>query len=124
MVATSIDKFYAADAGPSLARKGRHALAGGGGRLRNRAFLDHEVSEFQPSGDVIYLLGFDKRLWRLHAGGKTRDPVDEAAAAFEAVDASVGSCWDRMERCGGKRETFIVDQGRTADFRIRLCRRR
>ncbi len=89
MVATSIDKFYAADAGPLFLLEKDGTLWRAAEDGSNRAFLDHEVSEFQPSGDVIYLLGFDKRLWRLHAGGKTRDPVDEAAAAFEAVDASV-----------------------------------
>ena len=55
----------------------------------NGTLLDHEVADFQPIGDVVYIVGTDKRLWRLHADGKSRDPVDEKVAAFQAI----GSTW-------------------------------
>ncbi len=89
MVAASIDKFHATDAGPLFLLEKDGTLWRAGEDGSNRAFVDHEVADFQPSGDVVYVLGVDKRLWRWRADGKTRDAVDEAVAGFKAVDASV-----------------------------------
>jgi hypothetical protein len=88
-VAASIAKFAATDAGPLFLLEKDGTLWRGGEDGANRAFVDHEVADFQPSGDLVYVLGVDKRLWRWRADGKSRDAIDEAVAGFQAVDASV-----------------------------------
>jgi hypothetical protein len=88
MVAPSIAKFTATDVGMLFLLEKDGTLWRAGEDGANRTFLDHQVADFQPSGDFIYVLGLDKRLSRLHADGKIREPVDETVAAFQAVDAS------------------------------------
>jgi hypothetical protein len=89
MVAPSIDRFSATDAGDLFLLEKDGTLWRASDDGSNRVFLDHGVANFQPRGDLVYILGTDKRLWRLHADGKTRDPVDQNVAGFQAVDASL-----------------------------------
>jgi hypothetical protein len=89
LIAPSIDKFYATDAGPLLLLEKDGTLWRADEAGANRVFLDHNVQNFQQVGDLVYVLGVDKRLWRLHADGKTRDLVDETVADFQAVDATL-----------------------------------
>jgi hypothetical protein len=89
LVAQTVAEFRATPAGPLLILEKDGTLWRADGDGANRAFLDHQVADAQPAGDGVYVLGTDKRLSRLHADGKTRDPVDDNVAAFQAVDASI-----------------------------------
>jgi hypothetical protein len=89
MVAQSVRQFRATVAGPLFVLENDGTLWRADADGANRAFLDHEVGDFQPVGDLVYIAGTDKRLWRLHADGKGRDLVDENVAAFQAVDSTL-----------------------------------
>jgi hypothetical protein len=89
MVAPSVIEFRATEAGPLFVLEKDGTLWRAEGDGSNRAFLDHEVGDFQPIGDVVYIAGTDKRLWRLHADGKTRDLVDENVAAFQGINSTL-----------------------------------
>ena len=88
MVAQSVSRFRATEAGPLFVLEKDGTLWRSDGDGSNRAFLDHQVGEAQPTADSIYVLGTDKRLSRLHADGKTRDVVDENVSAFQVVDST------------------------------------
>jgi hypothetical protein len=88
MVAQSVSRFRATEAGPLFVLEKDGTLWQSDGDGSNRTFIDHEVGEVQPTADSIYVLGTDKRLSRLHADGKGRDPVDENVSAFQAVDST------------------------------------
>jgi hypothetical protein len=88
MVAQSVSAFRATNAGPLLVLEKDGTLWRSDGDGAGRSFLDHEVSDAQPTGDAVYVLGTDKRLSRLHADGKTRDAVDDNVSAFQAVDST------------------------------------
>jgi hypothetical protein len=89
MVAQSVSQFRATEAGPLFVLEKDGTLWRAEADGSNQTFLDHEVSDFQPVGDLVYIAGTDKRLWRLHADGKGRDLVDEDVAAFQAIDSAV-----------------------------------
>ena len=86
MVAQSVSRFRATEAGQLFVLEKDGTLWRSDGDGANRAFLDHQVGDAQPTADSIYVLGTDKRLSRLHADGKTRDIVDENVSTFQAVD--------------------------------------
>lgn len=88
MVAQSVSRFRASEAGPLFVLEKDGTLWRSDGEGSNRTFVDHEVGDVQPAGDSLYVLGTDKRLSRLHADGKGRDPVDEKVSAFQAVDST------------------------------------
>jgi hypothetical protein len=88
MVAQSVSRFHATEAGPLFVLEKDGTLWRSDGDGSNRTFLDHEVGDVQPAADAVYVLGTDKRLSRLHADGKGRDPVDENVSAFQAVDST------------------------------------
>jgi hypothetical protein len=89
IVAQSVNRFRATEAGPLLVLEKDGTLWRSEGDGSKRTFVDHEVGDFRPVGDVVYIAGTDKRLSRMHADGKTRDPVDENVAGFQAIDASL-----------------------------------
>jgi hypothetical protein len=88
-VAQSVSQFRASEAGPLFELEKDGTLWRSDGDGSNRTFLDHEIADVQPAGDSVYVLGTDKRLSRLHADGKGRDPVDENVSTFQAVDATI-----------------------------------
>jgi hypothetical protein len=89
MVAQSVSQFRATEAGTLFVLEKDGTLWRADGDGSNRTFLDHEVGDFQPIGDIVYVVGTDKRLWRLHADGKGRDLVDETVAGFQAINPTV-----------------------------------
>ena len=54
-----------------------------------QTFLEHEVNDFQPVGDLVDVATTDKRLWRLRPDGHGRDLIDQNVAAFQAVSATL-----------------------------------
>ena len=88
MVAQSVNLFRASETGPLFVLEKDGTLWRSDGDGANRTFLDHEVADVQPAGDCVYVLGTDKKLSRLHADGKSRDPVDETVSAFQAMDST------------------------------------
>jgi hypothetical protein len=89
MVAQSVSQFRATEAGPLFVLEKDGTLWRADGDGSNRTFLDHEVGDFQPIGDFVYIAGTDKRLRRLHADGKGSDQIDENVAAFQAIDSTL-----------------------------------
>jgi hypothetical protein len=87
-VAQSVARFRAAEAGPLFVLEKDGTLWRSDSAGANRTFLDHEVADFQPAADSVYVLGTDKRLSRLHADGKGRDAVDDNVSTFQAVDST------------------------------------
>jgi hypothetical protein len=89
MVAESVTQFHATPGGPLFVLEKDGTLWRAESDGSKQSFIDHEVADFQPVGDLVYIVGTDKKLSRLHADGKTRDPVDENVAAFQAIDATL-----------------------------------
>jgi hypothetical protein len=89
MVAQSVSQFRATEGGALFVKEKDGTLWRAEDDGSNRTFLDHEVGDFQPIGDVVYVAGTDKRLWRLHADGKGRDLIDENVARFQAINNTV-----------------------------------
>jgi hypothetical protein len=89
MVAQSISQFRAVEGGALLLLEKDGTLWRAEGDGSKRTFLDHEVGDFQPVGDLVYIAGKDKKLWRLHEDGKTRDLVDENVAAFQSISSTL-----------------------------------
>ncbi len=125
MVAESVTQFHATSGGPLFVLEKDGTLWRAESDGSKQSFIDHEVADFQPVGDLVYIVGTDKKLSRLHADGKTRDPVDENVAAFQAIDATLifvlgtdGALW----RESGDFHT--ARQGRAAGRRVRICRGR
>ncbi len=87
-IAQSVRQFRVTDTGAVYVLESDGTLWRSKGDGAERAFIDHQVADFQPVGDLVYVMGEDKRLWRLHSDGKTRDLVDETVSAFKAIDAA------------------------------------
>jgi len=87
LISPSVVSFRVAEAGPLFVLERDGTLWRSKDDGSDRAFIDHEIADFQPAGDVLYLLGTDKKLSRLSADGKSRDAVDENVSAFQAIDA-------------------------------------
>ncbi len=87
MVAQSVTRFHIGAGGALFVLEKDGTLWRAEGDGSKRAFVDHEVADFQPAADVVYFVGTDKRLWRSYLDGKPREPVDENVAAFQAVDS-------------------------------------
>ncbi len=89
MVAQSVSKFRATEGGALFVLEKDGTLWRAEGDGSNRTFVDHDVDDFQPIGDFVYVAGTDKRLRRVHADGKGRDVVDENVAAFQAINSTL-----------------------------------
>ena len=89
MVAQSVSQFHATEEGSLFVLEKDGTLWRAERDGSNRTFLDHMVGDFQPIGNVVYIVGTDKRLWRLHPDGKGRDLIDESVAAFQATNSTL-----------------------------------
>ncbi len=85
------------------------------GNAQARSLVAKDVLAFQyfPSGDTVYVLAADGTLWR-KSGNANADQVDQAVAAFQALDAQTvfvlgknGRLWREI---GGRARATLVDR--------------
>jgi hypothetical protein len=84
------------------------------GSAQARTLVAKDVVAFQyfPNGDTVYVLAGDGTLWR-KSGNANADQVDQAVAAFQAMDAQLvfvlgknGRLWREI---GGRAQAALVD---------------
>ncbi len=88
-VAESVKQFRATAAGPLFVLEKDGTLWRAEDDGSKQTFLEHEVNDFQPVGDLVDVATTDKRLWRLRPDGHGRDLIDQNVAAFQAVSATL-----------------------------------
>jgi hypothetical protein len=85
------------------------------GSAQARTLVAKDVLAFQyfPNGDTVYVLAADGTLWR-KTGNAKADQVDQAVAAFQAMDAQMvfvlgknGRLWREI---GGRAQAILVDR--------------
>ena len=85
------------------------------GSAQSRTLVAKDVMAFQyfPNGDTVYVLAADGTLWR-KSGNAKADQVDQAVAAFQAMDAQMvfvlgknGRLWREI---GGRAQATLVDR--------------
>ena len=85
------------------------------GSAQARTLVAKDVTAFQylPAGDTVYVLAADGTLWR-KSGNAKPDQVDQAVAAFQAMDAQMvfvlgknGRLWREI---GGRAQAMLVDR--------------
>ena len=85
------------------------------GSAQSRTLVAKDVTAFQyfPNADAVYVLAADGTLWR-KSGNAEADQVDQAVAAFHAMDAQMlfvlsenGRLWREI---GGRAQATLVDR--------------